>query len=645
MSQFRLFPPLTPTSTTKDNLPSRGGRGRKVLVGSSSPSTSTVLEDLRGSRKTDAVLRQIGENAKAIQPPKPPPKAHVTKPALKSDIFGGANGRDGERQEPERLALSSSSTLADNRSPGRFSALSIPIKSIFPRYNPNLPLSEQEYYPQISDSNSRSRQKPKGLVLSPEPEIDRALGPKTVPASVMEFLPGLLDSVEVHYSSAIDLQGLWEAANGQRLENQTASFKLRLTRTDPTTFTFSDPQHQHPFYTLRLTTPAELTISRTNPTKPTNSIPIMTLALKDRTRREHPNDGLVSIVSSRLAAMLAVEQADEVARKQHLTPSEALDAQRKALKRAEEQESCRLAWNHDLRLYTLEHPSFSKQATPDLISAAGIPLSPARPKGPGAVHITVSTPSPSPTHTTKQPQSQPSTILATAPTPSNSTSTGSARLAPTPRTSMLPLTDTDDPLASLDLSTRTLCISSNAVIATIPSLYAIDSVVAGILAVAVVDEGSRGVLMGMEMGTGCQNQGTRQELFTTVAEREDVAMGCDLVERFESGPNTGAVNDDKQEPSNSDTKPPFWNRLRKPRPQKPKQKNKQIVIEEFDLEKYGRYGPSSSREGEKLPSIARGVLRVLFWGLDLVVKMLTAMVKMLAWILVNLTRCVTSERF
>ena len=386
----------------------------------------------------------------------------------------------------------------------------------------------------------------------------------------------------------------------------------------------------------------------------------MTLTLENRTRREPPSDGLVSIISSRLAAMLAIEQVDELVKQQHLTPSEALEAERKALKRAEEQESCRLAWNHDLRLYTLEHPSFSKQRTPALVGAANIPLSPVRSKGPGAVHITVS--SPSPNNNNPQPQSQsqpqPPTILATTPTPSNSTSAESASLAPTPRTSTLPLTDSNDPLASLDLSTKTLRISSGAVIATIPSLYAIDSVVAGVLAVAVADEGSRGVLMGMEMGMGigtCQSQSENAglELVSTAAEWEDAMLGSDLVGRVKSGPNPGTVDDndnDKREPSSDTPKPSFWNWLRKPQPQprepKPKkQKNKQIVIEEFDLEKYGRYGPSSSREGEKLPSIARGVLRVLFWGLNLVVKLLTAMVKVLAWVLVNLTRCVTSERF
>lgn len=379
----------------------------------------------------------------------------------------------------------------------------------------------------------------------------------------------------------------------------------------------------------------------------------MTLTLKSHHRREPPNDSLVSVIFSRLAAMLAIEQAEEQSKQHHLSPSEAFEAESKALKRAQELESCRLTWNNDLRLYELDHPSLSKQKTPALVGAAGIPLSPVRPKHPGNIHITVSTRTPTsfnendPKHPPPQPQSQPPTIIATTPTPSNATSTETARLAATPRTSTLPLTDSDEPLASLDLCTRTLRISAGSVIATIPSLYAIDSVVAGVLAVAVADEGCRGVLMGMEIG---QIQSPfRGELVTTVAEGEEAVQGVELVEGIKSSPN-GVVVDDEDRQAGSSSKNGFlnWFSFASPRRQRPKpkkEKNRQIVIEEFDLEKYGRYGRGSSREGEKLPPVARGVLRVIFWGLDLVVRMLTAMVKVVAWILVNLTRCVTSKQF
>lgn len=51
-----------------------------------------------------------------------------------------------------------------------------------------------------------------------------------MPASVMNFPPGILESVEVQYSSTVELQGLWEAANGQRPENLSKNLNLRLTR-------------------------------------------------------------------------------------------------------------------------------------------------------------------------------------------------------------------------------------------------------------------------------------------------------------------------------------------------------------------------------------------------------------------------------
>ena len=69
------------------------------------------------------------------------------------------------------------------------------------------------------------------------------------------------------------------------------------------------------------------------------------------------------------------------------------------------------------------------------------------------------------------------------------------------------------------------------------------------------------------------------------------------------------------------------------------------MIEEFDMEKYGRYGSSSSRAGKKLPGLVRGILQVLFWALDVFVGGMAAMVKVLAWMLVNGTRCVTSDKF
>jgi hypothetical protein len=135
------------------------------------------------------------------------------------------------------------------------------------------------------------------------------------------------------------------------------------------------------------------------------------------------------------------------------------------------------------------------------------------------------------------------------------------------------------------------------------------------------------------------------QLVTTLAEREDTAESMFLASQIKSA--------QKKSKDGADKKGLFglWNKSSssKPKPQdgghgKKKNKNQQIVVEEFDLEKYGRYG-GGTREGEKLPGITRSILRILFFGLDLIVKGLTLIVKTLAWVLVHATRCVTSEKF
>lgn len=377
----------------------------------------------------------------------------------------------------------------------------------------------------------------------------------------------------------------------------------------------------------------------------------MMLSLEDRNRRNPPNDGLVSLIFSRLAAMLAIEQAQELKKLHLLTTSEANEVESDALHRAAAQESYRLSWNHSRRIYELQHASVPNQdPRPALVGTAGIALSPVQKKHPGTLHITVSGDSNKPTR-------QPPTILVTTPVPSNSIE-GASR-APSPRTStLLPLSDSDEPLASLDLATMTLSISAAAIITAIPSLYAIDSLVAAILAVAVSDEATNPVLADMALNHHPNPHPQRQpqyraspftgKLIATLAERDEALQSEELISRINKPTSIPDSN------PNPETKKPsllnFWRKSKPPKNRpttmtKTKNKNKKIVVQEFDLERYGRYSPSSSREGQKLPGGVRGALRVMFFVLDLVVRGLTMVVRVLVWAVVNLTRCVTSEKF
>ncbi|EAU35905.1 predicted protein [Aspergillus terreus NIH2624] len=625
MSQFQLFPTTSPQSKGSKN-PFR--KEKRPQAASPKPSGST-RGSKRGSPRTEAVLVHVFEETNHV---KPPPQAHIPGSASvsspetpESRTWSSPQGNGSERWDSPVTEVSKSPLSADSHKAAAHnthqssSSPVIPMKSIFPRYDPNVPLSQQKYYPQLP--NSPQGRRPRALTLSPQPEIDRTLGPKTVPASVMDFPTDVLDQVEVRYSSTEELKDLWEAANGQRPKDLAETYNLRVARTDSSTFTFGDPNA--PFYTMQTHPTDELSIKRANPSTLKSSVPIMTLKLEDRRRRDPPNDGLVTQLFSRLAAMLAIDQAEELARRHLLDFAEAAEVEGNALKRAAAQESCKLTWNYTRRLYELRHPSLSKahRQQPALVGAAGIPLSPVRSNYAGLLHISVSTPS---TDVTSSAQQQPPTILVTTPLPANAVET--AHAAATPRTSTLPLMDSDEPLAALDLASMTLTISAAAITATIPSLYAIDSLVSAVMAVAIADDTARPFLLNMDLYNPCEHQapyvvggGKRftGKLVATLAEREDAEQGTELASKI------------KSERAERGERGLSWFRSfgRKKSEPARKGKTKKIVVEEFDLERYGRYGSSSSRDGEKLPGATRGVLRVLFWGLNMVVHALTLMVK------------------
>ena len=120
---------------------------------------------------------------------------------------------------------------------------------MFPQIDPKIPLSQQIPRPQMPDTvppasmplSAKKARRPKLTMtpasnaspapsLAPPSNIDQVLGPKTVPASVLNFPTGVLEPEEVQYSNAQELGTFWEAANGQRPENLSNKINLRLTK-------------------------------------------------------------------------------------------------------------------------------------------------------------------------------------------------------------------------------------------------------------------------------------------------------------------------------------------------------------------------------------------------------------------------------
>lgn len=406
---------------------------------------------------------------------------------------------------------------------------------------------------------------------------------------------------------------------------------------------------------------------RNHPLKRNRGVQVMALDFENPARRQPPNDGLVTIIFSKLAAMLAVEQAAELARHHSLAPSEAMEVETNAVNRAASQESCRLIWNERQRRYELQHPSILKQHSSALIGDDGNPLPRVQTAKPGILHITVSL-----TAERESEHYQPPVIMVTSPRSPNSIQAGD--MEATPRTSTLPQADNDEPLASFDLNTMTLSICAGLTTNIIPSLYAIDSLIAAVLAVAVTDESTYPVLANTDLYVpGLESPRTPGQLpqkhrksrlfrnsiastatkkttysgkyFATFAEREEAEEEAKLMAQLRAAESKERSK--KKKPSTPENKKGgmFSFLGGKKNRSKPDGKTKQIIVEEFDLEKYGHFGQGSSREGEDLPGAAKMLVSLLVFGLQIVVTLLSAAVKCAVWVVVNVTRCVTSEKF
>lgn len=241
MSQFQLFPPASPAKVAKN--PFR--RGNKKPTATPVAAASIPLDEFTGKDSgAEAVFVAITESKSNATPP---PEAPISRPAAASTPesvhvprSSGSQPRPSQQEKRRQdvpvsedfksaahgqdyMSSDSQKPSPNPGSPGD------PIRSMFPRYNPDLPLNQQQYYPQTLNRSARSSPRPKNLTLSPASEIDRSLGPKTVPASVLNFPMSMLDPVEVQYSSLEELNSLWDAANGQRPQ-YIKPFNLHMTR-------------------------------------------------------------------------------------------------------------------------------------------------------------------------------------------------------------------------------------------------------------------------------------------------------------------------------------------------------------------------------------------------------------------------------
>lgn len=256
------------------------------------------------------------------------------------------------------------------------------MRSIFPKYNPDLPLEHQPYFPTQTSPTHIPKTVINRRPYSPSiHEMNRSpaglQSPMAVGQSPGRFPHGVQDETILEPSTSEELKELWKVTNGWRVStSEGRSFCLKMaSHPEEPVHTLSSATQ--PFYTLRIvptSTSAQMTMTRQDPTKPVasssprigssskskdTSIEIISTTLEETARRLPPNDGLVALLYPRAAANLAVEMAS----KPHRADSLSIIA-------AAERECGRLVWDEDSQKYYLVHPALS---TPFVISINSSP--------------------------------------------------------------------------------------------------------------------------------------------------------------------------------------------------------------------------------------------------------------------------------
>lgn len=241
-AHFQLFPPPPPKiNTTFEPNPFRKTKSKTAAECISYP-----LQTIVKSPDAETVIIQIIEEPRKIRPL---PQARIAPPKDRSPlrdrgvdasndgaVHTGSSGRASPPPPAPVSACSASPTLVRSNSfPSQSRTVSpvVPMRSMFPTYNPSIPLSQQPYYPQRVTSlqgQVASREEYSPHLVSPS-HMDEVLGGvKTAPSSVLDFPMDDFNVKVPRFSSPQELDKLWEATNGQEPDEGLSSFDLQMSR-------------------------------------------------------------------------------------------------------------------------------------------------------------------------------------------------------------------------------------------------------------------------------------------------------------------------------------------------------------------------------------------------------------------------------
>jgi hypothetical protein len=201
--------------------------------------------------------------------------------------------------------------------------------------------------------------------------------PSSAPPYVSEFPTDSTRPSQAAFADVDELKLLWEAANGQGELDDGRPFALKITRNgevDPATGMFHPtpnesfqfgPSRGTPFYDFETLKDAnsdyrfsEMVLRRHDPSK-RSAITIMQLTLESSERRLPPNDGLVTLIYPKAAAMMAVDETAMLVRNGIVAAPDAQILTEEAVRKAGERECAKLFWENEKERYVLKHPGLN----------------------------------------------------------------------------------------------------------------------------------------------------------------------------------------------------------------------------------------------------------------------------------------------
>ncbi|KAL8803064.1 MAG: hypothetical protein Q9200_006358, partial [Gallowayella weberi] len=267
-----------------------------------------------------------------------------------------------------------SPTLVRNGSTASTGTYSPVMRSMFPRFDPTVPLAQQQYYPgvDVNPAMGAGSSRPDDIgsyspsLYSQQEQLSRAPDAgfaRTDGLGLKNMLkPSESSNAASSFSTPNELLALWALANGQEAPETLQSYRLELTCEDLDAgeeIICFDSSTSSSLYTLSASA-NNLSVSRNHPTNDTTTIQISTPTLQ----KPNASNPLIASVFPKLAELMAIDKSSTSAIQQNLDRQACTALQTQAIEHAHNREACSLLWDSDSAKYYLIHPTLLDDDSP-----------------------------------------------------------------------------------------------------------------------------------------------------------------------------------------------------------------------------------------------------------------------------------------